>query len=121
NQLDLIEGYNWEFNLVNNNSANAWAMPGGKVAVYSGLLPLVQNEAGLATVMGHEVAHAIARHASERASQQLAAQYGSQALGGLLGSNPGAASQIFDLAVGIGAQGALLKFSRDQESEADRM
>ncbi len=121
NQLDLIEGYNWEFNLVNNNGANAWAMPGGKVAVYTGIMPLVQNEAGLATVVGHEVAHAIARHASERASQELAATYGSQALGGLMGSNPGAASQIFNMAVGLGAQGALLKFSRDQESEADRM
>ena len=121
NQSQLISGYNWEFNLVNNNEANAWCMPGGKVAVYTGIMPLAQNEAGLATVMGHEIAHAVARHSSERASQQLVAQYGSQALSAVLGSNPGAASQVFNAAVGVGAQGALLKFSRDQESEADHM
>lgn len=120
-QTELISGYQWQFNLVNNNQANAWCMPGGKVVVYSGLMPLVQNEAGLAVVMGHEIAHAIARHSNERVSQQLAAQYGSQALGGLLGSNPGAASAIFNAAVGIGAQGLLLKYSRDQETEADQM
>jgi predicted Zn-dependent protease len=120
-QSSLISGYKWEFNLVNNNQANAWCMPGGKVVVYSGLMPLVQNEAGLAVVMGHEIAHAIARHSNERASQQLAAQYGSQALGGVLSSNPSAAAQVFNLAVGIGAQGVLLKYSRDQESEADQM
>lgn len=120
-QTDLINGYNWEFNLVNNSEANAWCMPGGKVAVYTGILPLTQNEAGLATVMGHEIAHAVARHASERASQQVAAQAGAQTLAALAGSNPGTASQIFNTAVGLGAQGALLKFSRDQESEADYM
>lgn len=120
-QSDLISGYQWEFNLVNNNEVNAWCMPGGKVAVYTGIMPLAQNEAGLATVVGHEIAHAVARHASERASQQVAAQFGGQALGAVLGSNPGAASQVFNAAVGIGTQGALLKFSRDQESEADKM
>jgi predicted Zn-dependent protease len=120
-QASMISGYQWEFNLVNNNEANAWCMPGGKVAVYTGIMPLVQNEAGLATVVGHEIAHAVARHANERASQQAAAQFGGQALGALMGSNPGAASQVFGAAVGIGTQGALLKFSRDQESEADHM
>lgn len=120
-QSGLISGYQWEFNLVNNNEANAWCMPGGKVAVYTGLMPLVGNEAGLATVVGHEIAHAVSRHANERASQQLAAEFGGQALGAVLGSNPGAASQVFGAAVGIGTQGALLKFSRDQESEADHM
>ena len=121
NQLDLISGYQWEFNLVNNNEANAWCMPGGKVAVYTGIVPYTQGEAGLATVLGHEIAHAVARHASERASQQVAAQFGGQALGAVLGSNPGAAAQVFNAAVGVSAQGALLKFSRDQESEADHM
>ncbi len=120
-QSDLISGYQWQFNLVNNNEANAWCMPGGKVAVYTGIMPYAQTEAGLATVMGHEIAHAVARHASERASQQVAAEFGGQALSGLLGSNPGAAAQVFNAAVGFGAQGALLKFSRDQESEADHM
>ncbi|MCD6063488.1 MAG: peptidase Ste24p [Flavipsychrobacter sp.] len=120
-QSELINGYQWEFNLVNNNQANAWCMPGGKVVVYSGLMPIVQNEAGLAVVMGHEIAHAIARHSNERASQQMAAQFGGQALGGLLGSNPGLASQVFMTAVGVGSQVGLLKFSRDQETEADQM
>ena len=120
-QTDLISGYQWEFNLVNNNEANAWCMPGGKVAVYTGIMPLAQNEAGLATVMGHEIAHAVARHASERASDQIAAQYSGEALSAIFGSNPGTAAQIFNTAVGVGAQGLLLKFSRNQESEADHM
>src|SRR6478735_9424977 len=79
-QSNLIAGYQWQFNLVNNNEANAWCMPGGKVVVYSGIMPLVQNEAGLATVLGHEIAHAVARHGNERMSQQLAAQAGGVAL-----------------------------------------
>jgi predicted Zn-dependent protease len=119
-QQSLISGYQWEFNLVNNNQANAWCMPGGKVVVYSGLMPIVQNEVGLAVVMGHEIAHAIARHSNERTSQQLAAQ-GGQALAGLISNNPSTASQIFNTAVGVGGQLSLLKFSRDQESEADQM
>ena len=121
NQSDLISGYQWQFNLVNNNQANAWCMPGGKVVVYSGILPLTSNEAGLACVMGHEIAHAISRHSNERVSQQMAASFGSQTLSALAGSNPSAANQIFGVAVGLGAQGALLKFSPDQGSEADRM
>lgn len=120
-QQSLIAHYQWQYELVNENSANAWCMPGGKIVVYSGILPVVQHEAGLAVVMGHEVAHAIARHSNERVSQQLAAQFGNQALAGLLSSNPTAASQIFQAAVGIGTQGVLLKYSRDQESEADKM
>lgn len=120
-QTELISGYQWEFNLVNNNEANAWCMPGGKVAVYTGIIPLTQNEAGLATVMGHEIAHAISKHSNERASQQLAAEGITQTLGALAGSNPGTATKVFNMAVGVGAQGALLKFSRDQESEADHM
>lgn len=120
-QQSLIDGYQWEFNLVNNNEANAWCMPGGKVAVYTGIMPLAQNEAGLATVLGHEIAHAVARHSSERASDEIAAQLGTETLGALMGSNPSVASQVFQTAVGIGAQGALLKFSRTQESEADHM
>ena len=119
-QQDLIAGYQWEFNLVNNNQANAWCMPGGKVVVYSGIMPVVQNEVGLSVVMGHEIAHAIARHGNERASQQLVAQ-GGQTLAGLVSNDPTVASRIFNTAVGVGGQLALLKFSRDQESEADEM
>ena len=70
---DRIGGYKWEFNLVNSKEANAWCMPGGKVVVYSGILPLTQDETGLAIVMGHEIAHAIAQHGNERMSQQLVA------------------------------------------------
>lgn len=121
NQTDLVKGYQWQFNLVTNNEANAWCMPGGKVVVYSGILPLTQNEAGLAVVMGHEIAHAIARHGNERMSQQLAAQGGGILLSELINTRPGVATDLFHTAIGIGTQGALLKFSRDQESEADKM
>lgn len=120
-QQQVIAGYKWEFNLVNDNQANAWCMPGGKVVVYSGLLPLTQNEAGLSIVMGHEIAHAVARHSSERMSQQLAIQAGSQTLGAILSTRPSQAANIFNMAVGIGGQLGTLKFARDQESEADRM
>ncbi len=120
-QQDVIAGYKWEFNLVNDKQANAWCMPGGKVVVYSGLLPLTQNEAGLAIVMGHEIAHAVARHSSERLSQQLAIQAGSETLGAILSTRPSQAAGLFNLAVGVGGQLGTLKFARDQESEADRM
>lgn len=120
-QQEAIAGYQWQFNLVNDNQANAWCMPGGKVVVYTGLLPLTQNEAGLAIVMGHEIAHAVARHSSERMSQQLALQMGSQTLGAVLSSRPSQAANLFNLAVGVGGQLGTLKFARDQESEADRM
>lgn len=113
--------FNWEFNLIDEQQVNAWCMPGGKVAVYTGILPVTQTEAGLATVMGHEVAHAIARHSSERASNTLAAQ----GLGVGVGLATSKKSQITQLAVsqlyGLGSQVALLKYSRNQESEADRM
>lgn len=120
-QSDLISGYQWEFNLVNNNQANAWAMPGGKVVVYSGLLPVAQNEAGVAVVMGHEIAHAIARHSNERMSQQMAAQGVGEALSVAMSTKSSATRSIFDGLYGLGAQGLVLKYSRDQESEADNM
>jgi predicted Zn-dependent protease len=108
--------YNWEFNLVESKDINAWCMPGGKVAVYTGILPVTKTDAGLATVMGHEIAHAIAAHSSERASQMAAAQLG----GGVLGAATGGSEAIAQL-YGIGGQLALLKYSRNQESEADRL
>jgi predicted Zn-dependent protease len=120
-QTSLISGYQWEFHLVNNNEANAWCMPGGKVVVYSGLMPLVQNEAGLAVVLGHEIAHAISRHSNERMSQQLLAQMGGEALSVAVSSKPAQTQQIFNTVVGIGAQGTLLAYSRKQESEADHI
>lgn len=108
--------YNWEFNLVESKDINAWCMPGGKVAVFTGILPVTLNDAGLATVMGHEIAHAIAAHSSERASQMAAAQLG----GGVLGAASGG-SEVLGQLYGVGGQLALLKYSRNQESEADRL
>ncbi len=117
---DLIKGYQWEFNLVDENSANAWCMPGGKVVFYTGILPLTQNENGVAVVMGHEIAHAIARHGNERMSQGLVAQ--GIAIGGqlALSGNPQAAN-AFNQAFGIGGQLGMLAYSRKHESEADNM
>jgi predicted Zn-dependent protease len=114
NSADL-SGYNWEFVLIQSNEANAWCMPGGKVAVYTGILKYTQNDAGLATVLGHEIAHAIARHASERASQSSLAQLGGAVIGGATGSNT--LSQLY----GLGGSLALLKYGRNQELEADRL
>jgi predicted Zn-dependent protease len=79
-QTSVLEGYQWEFNLVENKEVNAWCMPGGKVVVYTGLLPITQNEAALAIVLGHEIAHAVAQHGSERMSQGLLQQLGGVAL-----------------------------------------
>jgi predicted Zn-dependent protease len=119
-----IAAYSWEFNLLESPEANAFCMPGGKVAVYSGLLPIAQTEAGLAAVMGHEVAHAIAHHGSERASQQMMTSLGAQVLS--LGLGLGGSSQITGdvvmTAYGLGSQvGILLPFSRTHEAEADRI
>ena len=114
-----LEGYQWEFNLVNNKEVNAWCMPGGKVVVYSGLLPVAQNEAALAIVMGHEITHAVAGHGRERMSQQLAAQ-GIGTLGNVALGGSGAAANVFSAVFAPGAQvGILLPNSRKQELEAD--
>jgi predicted Zn-dependent protease len=119
---DNLKGYQWEFNLIENKEVNAWCMPGGKVVVYTGLLPVAQNDEGLATVLGHEIAHAVARHGSERMSQQLIAQLGSTTLSAALADKPQATQQIANAAFGIGSQvGVLLPFSRKQESEADHL
>jgi len=118
-----IKNYKWEFSLIEDDSvANAWCMPGGKVAVYTGILPITQNDTGLAVVMGHEISHAIAKHGNERMSQQLLAQLGAVGLSAALSSNPGATSDIFMAAYGLGANvGVLLPYSRVQESEADQI
>lgn len=122
NQSDRLQGYAWEYHLLENNVPNAWCLPGGKIAVYSGLLPITQTEAGLAVVMGHEVGHAIAQHGNERMSQQLAAELGGVGLSVALSSKPQQTQDIFQAAYGYGAQyGALLPFSRTQESEADKI
>ena len=116
-----ISGYQWEFNLVNNNEANAWCMPGGKVVVYTGILPLTQNEAGLAVVMGHEIAHAVARHGNERMSQQLAVQGLGTGLAVALSSKPAQTQSIWNTVYGVGSTLGVLAYSRTHESEADHM
>jgi predicted Zn-dependent protease len=118
---DVLNGYKWEYNLVNDKSVNAWCMPGGKIVVYTGLLPITQNEAALAVVIGHEVSHAIFQHGNERMSQGLAQQLGGVALSVAVSNRPAATQNLFMQAYGIGsAVGVLLPFSRKQELEADR-
>ncbi len=117
-----LEGYRWEFHLVENEEPNAWAMPGGKVVVYTGILPVCRDETGLAVVLGHEVAHAVADHGAERMSQALLAQLGGAALDAALSNKPEETRALWMGAFGVGAAyGALLPFSRKQESEADHL
>lgn len=118
---EILDGYKWEFNLIDNKEANAWCMPGGKVVVYTGLLPITQNEAALAVVIGHEIAHAVAQHGSERMSQGLLQQLGGVALQIALSSKPAETQNMFMTAYGIGSTvGYLLPFSRKEENEADQ-
>lgn len=117
-----LAGFNWEFNLIQDDkTVNAWCMPGGKVAFYTAILPICKDELGVAVVMGHEVAHAIANHGAERMSQGLLAEFGMSTLGAAMGQNPTATQQIFMQAVGMGTNVGMLKFSRSHESEADHM
>lgn len=121
NMSDQLQGYKWEYHLVQSNEVNAWCMPGGKIVVYTGLLPITQNENALAVVMGHEVMHAVARHGSERMSQGLVQQYGGEALSVMLSTKPAATQQLFMTAYGLGSQvGVMLPFSRKDELEADK-
>lgn len=118
---DRVAGYTWEFNLVQSKEVNAWCMPGGKVVVYSGIIPICQNDDGLATVMAHEIGHAIARHGNERMSQQMVAQGLEQAGDMALSTNPTYVN-VFNTAFGLGANyGVILPHSRLQESEADHL
>ena len=118
-----VQNFSWEFNLVKNNEANAFCMPGGKIVVYEGLLPYTKDEPSLAIVLGHEIAHAVAKHSAEQMSKQIKNQYGTQILGSVL-SAAGVGSTTTQLAQII-AQKRLqfrsLKYSRDNETEADRM
>lgn len=119
---DQLAGYAWEFNLVESDEVNAWCMPGGKVVVYTGLLPVAQDEAGLAVVMGHEIAHAIARHGDERMSQGMLQQFGGLALATYLEQKPAETQQLWMTAYGVGTTlGVMLPYSRTHESEADHM
>lgn len=115
--------YAWEFNVIKDDkTANAWCLPGGKVAVYSGILPITKNDAGLAVVMGHEIAHALANHGNERMSQGMMAQMGEIALSTALKNQPGQTKNLFMTSYGVASQvGVLLPYSRVHESEADRI
>ncbi|MBC7829174.1 MAG: M48 family metallopeptidase [Chitinophagaceae bacterium] len=115
-----LTGFQWEYNLVDAKEVNAWCMPGGKIVVYTGLLPVTQNEAALAVVVGHEIAHAVAKHGNERMSQAMVAE-GIGTIGGAVTSGNSKVNSIFNSIYGPGATiGILLPNSRKQELEADK-
>ncbi len=117
-----LEGYQWEFNVVESPEVNAWCMPGGKVVVYTGILPITKDETGLAVVMGHEIAHAIAQHGGERMSQGLLQQLGGVALSVAIQNEPETTKNIYMSLYGIGTTvGVMLPYSRTHESEADHL
>jgi len=119
---DELKDYDWDFNLVESPEVNAWCMPGGKVVIYTGILPITKDEAGLAVVMGHEIAHAVAEHGNERMSQGLIAELGGMALSKALEEKPEKTQQLWMTAFGLGAQvGVLLPYSRLHENEADHL
>ncbi|MGB0524310.1 MAG: M48 family metallopeptidase [Flammeovirgaceae bacterium] len=118
---DRLEGFQWEFNLIDDPTQNAWCMPGGKVVFYTGILPICKDEEGVAVVMGHEVAHAVANHGGERMSQAMAVQLGGVGLQVAMTEKPALTQNLFLQAFGVGSQLGMLKFSRSHESEADEM
>ena len=122
NMSHELKNYNWEFNLVESQEANAWCMTGGKVVVYSGILTFTEDEAGLAVVMGHEIAHAVAKHGNERMSHGLITQMGGVALFTAINNKPEQTKQLWMTAFGLGAQfGVILPYSRVHENEADHL
>jgi predicted Zn-dependent protease len=121
-EKDPFAGYQWEFALIEDKQVNAFAMPGGRVVVYTGILPTTRDEAGLATVLGHEIAHVFAGHGRERLSQSLLTQMGEVGLSAALQKQPEQTRSLFLGAYGLGSQvGFLLPFSRVQENEADHL
>lgn len=130
NYGQVLEGFQWEFNVIENKAVNAWCMPGGKVVFYTGILPICRDETGIAVVMGHEISHAIASHGAERMSQGLLAQgaltAGQVGLGVAMANKPQETQNIWMGLYGIAAPAAasvgyILPNSRNQESEADRL
>ena len=119
---DEIKNFSWEFNLVADKNVNAFCMPGGKIVVYEGLLPVTQDEASLAIVLGHEIAHAVAKHSAEQMSKKIRQSYGTQIGSQILGAIAG--QSVGDLAGAVAQQGfsfANLRYSRDNETEADHI
>ncbi len=123
NMSSAISGFQWEFNLIDDpKTVNAWCMPGGKVAFYTGILPICQNDVGVAVVMGHEIAHAVANHGGERMSQELVVQMGGTALSTAMQQKPEQTQQLALAAYGVGSQVlGILPYSRLHESEADKV
>lgn len=122
-EANYLNDYQWEFNLIDDSTVNAWCMPGGKVAFYTGIMPICKDELGVAVVMGHEIAHAIANHGRERISQQYAAQFGLSAVSILLtgGSGPSIPNELIMQGAGAVTSLGILAFSRKHESEADKL
>lgn len=116
-----LEGFKWDFNVVDEKVVNAWCMPGGKVVVYTGLLAVTQDEASLAVVMGHEIAHAVARHGNERMSQGMMVQFGGLVLSTATQQNSAVTQALFQQAYGLTTTLGTLKYSRTHETEADKM
>lgn len=117
-----IKNFSWEFNLVQSKEVNAFCMPGGKIVVYEGILPYTSSDEELAVIVGHEVAHAVAKHSNERMSQQLLTEYGSAVLGQAVSGQSQAVQAIAGTVYGLGSQyGVMLPYSRKHEYEADHM
>lgn len=114
-----LANYNWEFSLIDDKQINAWCMPGGKVAVYTGILPITKDDTGMAVVLGHEISHALAGHGNERISQAMVAQYGGAILGSTISNSQLAG--VFEQLYPIGSQVGLMAYGRKQETEADKM
>jgi|SRR5512133_1667140 predicted Zn-dependent protease len=119
---EVLQGYQWQYNVLKSDEANAWCMPGGQIAFYEGIMPICADENGIAVVMGHEIAHAVAQHGNERMSQQLALQMGGVALSEALSTKSEATQQLAMAAFGAGSQlGIMLPYSRTHEYEADEL
>lgn len=120
--ISQLKGYSWEYKLVESKELNAWCMPGGKIVFYSGILPVCKDDAGMATVMGHEVAHALANHGQQRMSAGLIQQLGAVGVGVASGGQSAETQALIMQAYGVGSQvGGMLPFSRSHESEADEI
>jgi len=119
---EYLNGYQWEYKLVEGKDVNAWCMPGGKIVVYTGILPITKDDAGLATVMGHEVAHALANHGAQRMSASQLQEIGAVGVALATGNKSAEQQQMWQQYYGIGSQvGVMLPFSRSHESEADKI
>lgn len=118
---ELANSFDWEFNLIESEQVNAWCMPGGKVAFYTGIMPITQTETGIAVVMGHEIAHAVASHSAERMSNGMVANLGVGVVSAAIGKNPTMTQQLLLQSVGISSELGMLSFSRKHELEADEL